>query len=149
MIYKQCVTLYNSKMYPNTKFWIPTANNIGDVPEVKFKMTPNQYGTLWHRNVYSQSQVGIAALKHYKIYALDTIFLELGPEDKVKISNPMTLCDPKVYPHTKFGIPVSNYITDMLRTQFRFRLTHLPAVCPACMELITFCGCKNVQNRQM
>ena len=43
----------------------------------------------------------------------------------------MTLCDPKVYPHTKFGIPVSNYITDMLLTQFRFRLTD----CQLCVRL--------------
>ena len=33
VIYKQCVTLYNPKMYPHTKFRFPTANNIGDVPE--------------------------------------------------------------------------------------------------------------------
>ena len=43
MIYIHCVTLYNPKMYPHT---IPPANNIGDVPEVKFKVTQPVRGTL-------------------------------------------------------------------------------------------------------
>ena len=46
VIYKQCVTLNNPKMYTHTKFGIPTANNIGDVPEVKFKVTQPVRGTL-------------------------------------------------------------------------------------------------------
>ena len=125
MIYKQCVTLCNPKMYRHTKFGISTANNIGDVPEVKVKVIQKQYGTLWHPIMYPQSKFGIPTSKQYNIYALDTIFLEL--DDKVKITVAQkqyaTLCDPKVYPHTKFGIPTSNYITDMLRTQFRCRLT--------------------------
>ena len=44
VIYKQCVALYNPKMYPHTKYGIPTANNMGDVPEVKFKVTPTSTG---------------------------------------------------------------------------------------------------------
>ena len=37
---------------------------------------------------------GIPILKQYNIYALDTIFLELGSEDKVKITvTPETVCD--------------------------------------------------------
>ena len=101
MIYKQCVTLCNPKMYPQNKLGIPTANSIGDV-------------------------LGIPTSKQNKIYALDTIFLELRSEDKVKITVTQkqyaNFCDPKVYSHTKFGIPVANYITDMFRSQFRFRL---------------------------
>ena len=58
---------------------------------------------------------------------MDTIFLRLGSDDKVNATVTQkqyaTLCDPKVYPHTKIGIPASNYITYMLRTRFRFRLT--------------------------
>ena len=90
-------------------------------------MTPKLYGTLWHPNMYPHSICGIPTLKQYKLYNLDTIFLEPGSEDKVKITVTQKqyakLCDPKVYPHTNFGIPVSNYITDMLRSRFRFRLT--------------------------
>ena len=113
-------------MYPHTKFGIPTANIIRDVPEVKVKVIPKQYGTLWHPNMYPHSKFGIPTPKQYKIYALDTICLELGSEDKVKITviqkQYATLCYPKVYPHTEFGIPASSYIKDMLRTRFRFRL---------------------------
>ena len=36
--------------------------------------------------MYPQSKFVIPILKQYKIYALDTIFLELGSEDKVKIT---------------------------------------------------------------
>ena len=126
VIYKQCVTLCNPKMYPHTKFGLPTANDIRDVPEVKVKVTSKQYGTFWHPNMYPHSKFGIPTSKQYKIYALDTLFLELVSEDKVKITVTQkqyaTLCDPKMYPHIKFGIPASNYITDMLWTQFRFRL---------------------------
>ena len=44
--------------------------------------------------MYPQSKFGIPTLKQYKIYALDTICLELGSEDKVKITvTPETLCD--------------------------------------------------------
>ena len=73
------------KMYPHTKFGIPTANNIGYVPH-QGQSDPNQYRTLWHPNMYPQSKFGIPSLKQYKIYALDTIFLEPGSEDKVKIT---------------------------------------------------------------
>ena len=148
MIYKQCVTLYNPKMYPHTKFGIPIANNIGDVPEVKFS-DPNQYGTLWHPNMYPQSKFGIPTLKQYNINALDTIFLELGSEDKLKITvTPETVCD--THSATQ-GVSThclklyNRYAPDTIQVQ----TDRLPAVCPACMELITTCGCKNVQNRQM
>ena len=44
--------------------------------------------------MYQQSKFGIPTLKQYKIYALDTMFLELGSEDKVKITvTPETVCD--------------------------------------------------------
>ena len=44
--------------------------------------------------MYQQSKFGIPTLKQYKIYALDTIFLEQGSEDKVKITvTPETVCD--------------------------------------------------------
>ena len=44
--------------------------------------------------MYPQSKFGIPTLKQHKIYAPDTIFLELGSEDKVKITvTPETVCD--------------------------------------------------------
>ena len=60
-------------MYPHTKFGIPIANYIGDMPEVKFKVTTTSH---------PQSKFRIPTLKQYKIYALDTIFLEPVSEDK-------------------------------------------------------------------
>ena len=86
--------------------------------------------------MYPQSKLGIPTLKQSKIYALVSIFIELESEDKVKITvTPETVCDtlrPQgVSTHTKFGIPVSNYIKDMLQTQFRFGLTD----CQLCVGL--------------
>ena len=66
-------------MYPHTKFGISTANNIGG----QVQKDPKQYGTLWHPSMYPQSTFRIPTLKQYKIYALDTIFLEQGSDDKV------------------------------------------------------------------
>ena len=52
---------------------------------------------------------------------MDTIFLKTRSEVKVKVTVirkwNMTLRYPKMYPHTKFGIPNSKNIRDMLRTQ--------------------------------
>ena len=55
----------------------------------------------------------------------DRIFLELRPEVKVIVIRKQCVTlgrDPKVYPHTKFGIPTSNNIGDMLQTQFFLEL---------------------------
>ena len=73
-------------MYPHTTFGIPTANNIGDVPEVKFKVTHASTEHSGIPDMYPQSKFGIPTLKQYKVYGLDMIFLELGSEDKVKIT---------------------------------------------------------------
>ena len=50
---------------------------------------------------------------------MDTIFLKIRSEVKVTVTRKwnMTLRYPKMYPHTKFGIPNSKNIRDMLRTQ--------------------------------
>ena len=103
--------------------------------------------------MYPRSKFGIPTLKHYKIYALDTIFLELGSVDKVKITvTPETICDTlrpqDVSTHLIWDSCLKLYIwyaPDTIQVQ----TDRLPAVCPACMELITTCGCKNVQNSQM
>ena len=44
-------------MSPHTKFGILTSNNVGDVPDVKIKVIPKQYGTLWHLNMYPHSKL--------------------------------------------------------------------------------------------
>ena len=46
------------------------------------------------------------------------IFLELRSEIRVKMSQKqdVTLSDPTIYPHTKYGNPTSNITGDMLWT---------------------------------
>ena len=50
---------------------------------------------------------------------MDKIILKTRSEVKVKVTQKwyMTLRYPKMHPHTKFGIPNSNNIRDMLWTQ--------------------------------
>ena len=50
---------------------------------------------------------------------MDTIILKTRSEVKVTVTQKwyMTLRYPKMHPHTKFGIPYSKNIRDMLRTQ--------------------------------
>ena len=47
----------------------------------------------------------------------DESFLELRSEVKVTVNQKqcVTLCNPKMYPHTSFGVPISNNIGDMVR----------------------------------
>ena len=61
-------------------------------------------------------------LKEYRRYAPDSMqFLETRSEVKFKVTVTQlwyaTLRHPKMHPHTKFEIPTSNNIRDMLRTQ--------------------------------
>ena len=84
-------TLRHPKMHPHTKFEIPTSNNIRDM------------------------------LKEYRRYSPDSMqFLETRSEVKFKITVTQlwyaTLCQSKMHPHTKFEIPTSNNIRDMLQT---------------------------------
>ena len=50
---------------------------------------------------------------------MDTIILKTRSEVKVTVTPKwyMTVRHPKIHPHTKFGIPNSKNIRDMLRTQ--------------------------------
>ena len=50
---------------------------------------------------------------------MDTIILKTRSEVKVTVTQKwyMTLHYPMMHPHTKFGIPNSKNIRDMLRTQ--------------------------------
>ena len=73
-------------MYQHTKFGIPSPKNIGDVAEVKVKVTPKTVRTLWHPNLYPQSKFGIPASTQCKLNALYTISLGLVSEDKVNVT---------------------------------------------------------------
>ena len=64
---------------------------------------------MWHSAI-NTSNLGFLLQINYKIYAPDTIFLELlRPEVKVIVT---------LKPQTKFGIPISNNIGDILGTMF-------------------------------
>ena len=66
----------------------------------------------------STHQMWDSYLKSYKRYAMDTIILKTRSEVKVTVNQKwyMTLRHPKMYPHTKYGIPNSKNIKDMLGT---------------------------------
>ena len=67
-------------------------------------------------------QIWNSYLKEYRRYAQDSMqFLETRSEVKFKVTVTqlwyMTFCQHKMHPHTKFEIPTSNNIRDMLRTR--------------------------------
>ena len=67
-------------------------------------------------------QIWNSYLKEYRRYAPDSKqFLETMSGVKVNVTGTQgwcaTLCHPKMHQHTKFGIPTSNIIGDMLRTR--------------------------------
>ena len=74
----------------------------------------------------STHQIWDSYLKQYKRYAPDTIILKTRSEVKVKVTVTQlwyaTLRHPKMHPHTKFEIPTSNNIRDMLRTRLYQKL---------------------------
>ena len=67
----------------------------------------------------STKQIWNSYLKEYKRYALDTIILQTRSEVKVTVTQKwyVTLHHPKMRLHTKFEIPTSKNIRDMLWTQ--------------------------------
>ena len=77
--------------------------------------------TLSSQDVFTH-QSWTSYLKEYRRYAPDSMqFLETRSEVKFKVTVTQlwyaTLCHPKMHPHTKFEIPTSNNIRDMLWTQ--------------------------------
>ena len=67
-------------------------------------------------------QIWNSHLIEYRRYAPDSIqFLETRSEVKIKVTVTqlwlVTLPHPKMHPHTKFEIPTSNNLRDMLRTR--------------------------------
>ena len=70
----------------------------------------------------STHQIWNSYLKEYRRYAPDSMqFIETRSDVKFKITVTQlwyaTLRHPKMHPHTKFEIPTSNNVRDMLRTQ--------------------------------
>ena len=129
MTRKWYMTLSHPKMHPHTKFGIPNSKNIKEMLGTQYflklgqghsnlKMvcdTPSSQDTFTH-------QIWNSYLKEYRRYAPDSMHF-LGTRSEVKFKVTMTqlwcatLCHPKMHPHTKFEIPTSNNIRDMLRTR--------------------------------
>ena len=87
--------------------------------EVKVTVTKMVCGTLPFQDAFTH-KIWNFYLKEYRRYAPDTMqFLETWSEVKFKVTVTQlwygTLRHPKMHPHTKFEIPSSNNIRDMLR----------------------------------
>ena len=91
--------------------------------EVKFKATVTHvwYATLFSPRCIHTPNLRLPPQIIYKRYALDTIILKTMSEVKVKVTVTQkwyaTPRHPKMYLHTKFGIPTSKNIGDMHRTR--------------------------------
>ena len=128
------MTLHYPKMHPHTKFGIPNSKNIRDMlrtqsilklgyrspchsdPEMVCD-TPSSQDAFTH-------QIWNSYLKEYRRYSPDTLILKTRSEVKFKVTVTQkwhaTLRHPKMHPHTKFEIPISNNIRDMHKTQCSF-----------------------------
>ena len=133
------VRLHHPKMHISTKFGILTSKNIKDMlrtknlktrSEVKATVTRNgPCDTLSSQDAF-RHQIWNSYLKEYKRYAPDSMqFLEIRSEVKFKVTVTQlwypTLPHPKMHSHTKFEIPTSNNIRDMLRTRLFLKLGHM------------------------
>ena len=75
---KQNATLPRLKMYPQTKFGIPSSNSIGDMFRTWFSRTEARgQGHSIPRCIHTKDYY----VKWYKRYALDTFILELRPDE--------------------------------------------------------------------
>ena len=121
---KWYATLRHPKMYPHTKFGIPTSKNIRDMDrtrkrdghknQVKVTVTQKWYVTPCHPKMHLHTKFGIPISKNTG-YAPDSIqFQESRSEVKYKVTVTQlwyaTLRHLKMHPHTKFEIPTSNNI---------------------------------------
>ena len=124
--------LHHPKMSIHTKFGIPYLKNIRDMlrtqkilktrSEVKVTVTRNGMCDTPSSQDAFRHQIWNSYLKEYSRYAADTRhFLEIRSEVKFKVTMTQlwyaTLPHPKMHSHTKFEIPTSNNIRDMLRTR--------------------------------
>ena len=100
--------------------------------EVKVTVTRKQNGTIRNSKMHSHTKLPSKMHLHtkfwnsylieYRRYAPDSNqFLETRSEVNVNVTGTQgwcaTLFYPKMHPHTKFRIPTSNNIGDMLRKQ--------------------------------
>ena len=112
-------------MHIHTKFGIPTSKNIRD----KVTVTRNGMCDTPSSQDAFRHQIWNSYLKEYWRYAPDSMqFLEIRSEVKLKVTVTQlwytTLSHPKMHSHTKFEIPTSNNIRDMLRTRLFLKLGH-------------------------
>ena len=129
--WKWYMTLRYPKMHPHTKFGIPNSNNIRDMLWTQWFLKQGQRSrsqwpkmvcdTLLSLDVFTH-QSWNSYIKEYWRYVPDSMqFLETRSEVKFKVTVTqlwyVTLCHPKMHSHTKFEIPTSNNIRDMLWTQ--------------------------------
>ena len=94
--------------------------------EVKVTVTPKWYATLRHPKMHPHIKFGIPTSKnigdmHRTRSGTDGHFITIKTKSEVKVTKTrkwyVTLCHPKMHPHTKFGIPTSKNIGDMHRTR--------------------------------
>ena len=107
----------NPKVFSHTKYGIPTSNML----RTQFSRTNARgqghsdpktvHNTLQPQGV-STHEIWDSYLKQYRRCAPDTIFLEPRPGVKVTVTRKqyVTLWDPKVYQHTKYGIPMRSFL---------------------------------------
>ena len=97
--------------------------------EVKVKVTQNgMCDTLSSQDAF-RHQIWNSYLKEYRRYTPDLMqFLEIRSEVKFKVTVTqllyVTLFHPKMHSHTKFEIPTSNNLRDMLRKRLFLKLGH-------------------------
>ena len=118
-------------MHPNTKFGIPTSKNVRDRlwTQLFLKLGRSSRSRLqWPENEMWHSVISRCNYtpnleflsQEYRSHAPDSMqFLKTRSEVKFKVTVTqfwyVTLCHPKMHPHTKCEIPTSNNIRDMLR----------------------------------
>ena len=90
--------------------------------KVNVTVTRNWYVKLCHPKMHFHNKLEFLPQRIYMRYAPDSKqFLETRSEVKVNVTGTQgwcaTLCQPKMHQRTKFGIPTSNNIGDMLRTR--------------------------------
>ena len=104
------------------KRYAPNTKILKTRSEVKVTVTQNvMCDTLSSQDAF-RHHIWNSYLKEYRRYAPDSMqFLEIRSEVKFKVTVTQlwyaTLPHPKMHSHTKFEIPTSNNIRDMLRTQ--------------------------------
>ena len=128
---KWYMTLRYPKMHQHTKFDIPTSMNIRDMLWTQsFLKLGHRSRSRWPKNgmwhsiiprcVYTPN-LKFLSQRILEIAPDSTQFPETRSEVKFKVTETqlwyVTLCHPKMQPHTKFEIPTSNNIRDMLRTR--------------------------------